>query len=118
MLLTMEFPLGREIMTTVRLAVGGVCSLVGFGLDACEDCKVCVTESLLLLLHAGCGRAKIVFSREDGLKIEIVGEGGGVPAEKTTEEEISVALLTALVDDLVTEHTENGARISFGFKGL
>lgn len=116
MLMTLEFPLDSEIMTTVRLAVGGICSLAGFGIDASEDCKVCVTESLLLLRHDGCERAKLTFSREDGLKVSIQGEGGVPPKESTTEEEISVALLTALVEDLSLEREKN--RISFGFKGL
>ena len=118
MLFSMEFPLDREIMTTVRLAVGGVCSLAGFGLDASEDCKVCVTEGLLLLLHAGCGRAKLTFSRAEGLDVELWGEGGAPAAEKSAEEEISVALLTAFAEDLTVEHTANGTRIFFGFKGL
>ena len=75
MLLKLEFPLGSEIMTTVRLAVGGVCSLLGFGIDAAEDCKVCVTESLLLLLHGGCERAKLSFERGEMLRVLIEGEG-------------------------------------------
>ena len=116
MLMNMEFPLDREIMTTVRLATGGICSLAGFGLDASEDCKVCITESLLLLLHAGCKRAKLGFFREEGLRIELLGEGGVPSEEKTKEEEISVALLTALVDGLSIESTAGGTRISFAFK--
>ena len=118
MLFGMEFSLEKEIMTTVRLAVGGLCSVAGFGIDASEDCKVCVTESLLLLLHAGCSRAKISVFREEGLKFELTGEGGAPSEERTTEEEISIALLNALVDDFSLERTHSGARITFGFQGL
>lgn len=118
MLMKLEFRLDREIMTTVRLAVGGLCSLAGFGLDSSEDCKVCVTESLLLLLHKGCERAVLCVEKEKGLAFEFEGFGGSASEKRTTEEEISVALLTALVDDLSMEHEGNTARIRFGFKGL
>lgn len=116
MLLTMEFPLDRGIMTTVRLAVGGVCSLLGFGIEAAEDCKVCVTEGLLLLLHAGCGQAKLTLLRGDGLEVRLTGEGGAPSEERSAEEEISVALLTALVEDLSVERGKR-CGISFRFKG-
>ena len=117
MLIRMEFPLDREIMTTVRLAVGGLCSLAGFGLDASEDCKVCVTESLLLLLYAGCTHAELAVSRGEGLTFELSGEGAS-QKERTTEEEISVALLTALVDGLSVERAQSDLKITFSFKGL
>ena len=86
--------------------------------DASEDCKVCVTESLLLLLHAGCGQVRLSVSRSEGLNFELVGKGGVPSTEKTTEEEISVALLTALVEDFSVERTQQDTRITFGFKGL
>lgn len=111
-LMTLQFPLTREILTSVRLATGGVCSLAGFGLDAAEDCKVCVTESLLLLLHGGCARAKVVFLRGEGLNVSL--EGEGKVETDTVEEEISVALLNALVRDLEIKKEENFTRISFG----
>lgn len=118
MLLSMEFPLGREIMTTVRLTAGGIGSLAGLDIDAAEDLKVCVTESLLLLLHSGCTHAKVTFEQQDGVRVMFTGEGGNGFAEKTVEEEISAALLSALVDGLFMEHGEGGTRISFVFKGL
>ncbi len=116
-LLTMEFPLGREIMTSVRLATGGICALAGFGLDAAEDCKVCVTEGLLLLLGRGCERAKVSFTGGEKLLVALTGEGSA-PSDRSVEEEISIALLSALVDDLEIKKEENGARITFGFSAL
>lgn len=118
MLFSMEFPLGREIMTTVRLTAGGLGSLAGLDIDASEDLKVCVTESLLLLLHSGCSRAKVTFEQADGMCVTLLGEGGDGFAEKTVEEEISAALLGALVEGLTMEHGEGSSRISFVFKGL
>lgn len=120
-LLTMEFPLSREVMTTVRLATGGVCALVGLGLDEAEDCKVCVTESLLLLMHGGSRSVRVRFGREESancLRIELLGTGGLVRREKTVEEEISEALLGALVEGLEMEEVEGGTRIGFGFGTL
>ena len=57
-LIDLKIPLESDLMTTVRLLTGGVCSLVGLGLEESEDCKVCVTESLLLLKHGGCRAAQ------------------------------------------------------------
>ncbi len=114
-LMEITFPLGREIMTTIRLMTGGLCSLYGLGLDDSEDCKVCVTESLLLLMHGGCREARVRFSDEDGLRIVLEGEGG-TEGEKTMEEEISVALLRALVEDLNMEKDGRITRIGFGFR--
>ena len=37
-LLTLNVLLKNELMTTVRLATGGVCSLEGLSLDGSEDC--------------------------------------------------------------------------------
>ncbi len=114
-LMTLQFPLKREIMTTVRLVTGGVCSLAGLGLDASEDCKVCVTESLLLLIRRGYTEAKVSFCRDETLKICLEGSGETVSAEPSVEEEISVALLQALVENLQTVKENGIYRISFGF---
>ena len=117
-LLTMEFPLGREIMTSVRLATGGICALAGFGLDAAEDCKVCVTESLLLLLGGGGKNAKVTFERGKKLSVLLEAEYSGEKSGAPVEEEISVALLKAFVEDLEIVREKEHARISFGFGAL
>ena len=67
-------PISREVMTAVRLATGAVCSLAGLDLDRGEDCKVCVTESLLLLTHEGFSEANVHFSWVD--RLETDEEGG------------------------------------------
>ena len=74
-LIDLKIPLESDLMTTVRLLTGGVCSLVGLGLEESEDCKVCVTESLLLLKHGGCRAAHLTFVREGGIRVTIEGEG-------------------------------------------
>ena len=114
-LMSLEFPLNTDIMTTVRLVTGGVCALVGFDLDLSEDCKVCVTESLLLLLHGGANHAHLSFEKDETLKISLEGEGT-LSDEKSVEEEISVALLSALVEDLDIKKEGSLTRISFGLK--
>lgn len=101
-LLELRFSLENELMTTVRLATGGVCALLGLNLDESEDCKVCVTESLLLLKHRGYAAAQVVFE-EDG-KVHIAGEGEPKESEdEYPEDEISFALLSALLDGVETE---------------
>ncbi len=102
-LMKLELPLGGEIMTTVRLTTGGICSLAGMDLDASEDCKVCVTESLLLLMHAGYRRAAVSFAEEEGLCISLSGMGMADDAEDVPEDEISEALLEALAAQVAFE---------------
>lgn len=116
-LMTLQFPLKREMMTTVRLVTGGVCSLVGLGLDDSEDCKVCVTESLLILARRGFTEAKATFLHDRRLDVRLEGVGERTaPEPRSTEEEISVALLSALVEDLAMSGTDGDVTsISFGF---
>ena len=116
-LIDLKIPLESGLLTTVRLLTGGVCSLVGLGLEESEDFKACVTESLLLLKHGGYTSARLIFTREGGIRICISGEEGGGEPVSSMEEEISVALLEALVEDLTMDKTASGAsRICFGFK--
>lgn len=112
----LSFPLQSDYMTTVRLATGGVCSRAGLNIDEGEDCKVCVTESLLLLMRKGFASARLYFTRDGGLSVRIVGEGGRRSVPESAEDEISCALLGALVGNLKMEETDGciGA-ISFGF---
>ena len=65
--LCLQVPLRREMMTAVRLAAGGVCSAAGMSYDDGEDCKVCVTESLLLLLRRGFSSARVSFAPAESI---------------------------------------------------
>ena len=96
-------------MTTVRLAAGGVCAVKGFDLDMSEDCKVCITEGLLLLKHRGYAVGRVRFFEEEGLRISVEGEGEG-EEEGSPEDEISLALLSALLGEIET--TERGGKLS------
>ncbi len=116
-LLHLGVPLGSEIMTTVRLATGGVCSLAGLDLERSEDCKVCVTESLLLLTHAGYREASIDFSEDEGLRARIAGEGEACCPASAPEDDISAALLEALAEDVSVQRQGDGiCAIAFRFK--
>ena len=94
---SMTTPLTGEYFTTVRLAVGGLCALAGFDLDSAEDFKVCVTESLLILKRNGFETASVTLTVGEELACTI--EGRQLVAEKmeTPEDEISRALLSALL---------------------
>ena len=109
-LLEMKMPLESGLMTTARLTAGGICSLFGLDLEESEDCKVCLTESLLLLRHAGYSEAAIRFADDSALSICITGEGTAQGAEEHAEDEISYALLGALNDSVVTK--KEGGRLS------
>lgn len=106
-LMELRFPLGNDLMTTVRLATGGMCSLTGLDLDDSEDCKVCVTEGLLLLLHAGYSFARMTVREEEGLLFSLVGEEFSAPISTFSEDEISIALLSALALDVETRSKES-----------
>lgn len=114
-LLTLNVLLKNELMTTVRLATGGVCSLVGLSLDGSEDCKVCVTESLLLLMHGGYPSACVRFCTDGGLSVEVTGEGVRRSLREYAEDEISVALLNALTEG-VNLQKEGGCLRTIGFR--
>jgi hypothetical protein len=114
-IVSLQFPLTNDIMTTLRLTTGGVCSLVGLNLDDSEDCKLCLTEGLLVLLRNGYQSAEIRFCEEDGLSVTLSGVSRG-EATSSAEDEISYALLSALVADLQIEREKDSVRaISFRF---
>ncbi len=108
-LMELTVSLGSELMTTVRLATGGICSAAGLDLERSEDCKVCVTESLLLLLHAGYRRARVKFSSEEGLRVALSGEGEAGEEHPVPEDEISAALIGALAEEADTRR--DGGRV-------
>lgn len=112
---SITLPLTGEYLTTVRLTTGGLCALVGFDVDAAEDFKVCVTESLLILKRNGYTSAQIDFTVSQALGCVIIGLEQGGQVENTFEDDISRALLSALLGDVQIENTQDGKikRISF-----
>lgn len=106
--LCLRLPLKREMMTTVRLATGGVCSVAGMSYDGGEDCKVCVTESLLLLMRRGFTSARVCFFAEEegGIGVRVTGEAPGALSPFSEEDEIALALLNALASDVTMEKSE------------
>ncbi len=111
---TLITPLTGEYFTTVRLTAGGVCALSGFDVDETEDFKVCLTESLLILKRNGFSVARIEFSIGDALGCTIGGEGVPADKEESMEDEISRALLSALLGKIDFIEEENRVvRIEF-----
>lgn len=113
---SMRMPLGGEYMTTVRLTVGGLCALAEFDVDTAEDYKVCVTESLLILKRSGFTHASITFTVGEVLACRLVGEGECAPAP-SAEDEISHALLQALVGKVEYTKNTDGRVLAIGFEG-
>lgn len=114
--LSLRLALSPDVMTTVRLATGGVCSLLSLSYDDGEDCKVCVTESLLLLLRGGYAHARVVFADSDALSVLVEGEGEASAHAENDEDEIALALINALAQD-VEMKKEGGtvAKVTFTF---
>lgn len=114
--ITLEIPLHSALNTTVRLTTGGVCAFAGLSFDDSEDCKVCVTESLILLANRGYTRACATFTGEKGLAVQIEGKDLNKNKEKAAEDEISAALIAALAENVVMEKADGGIyKIGFQF---
>ena len=111
---SMTTPLEGEYFTTVRLAVGGICALAGFDVDSAEDFKVCVTESLLILKRNGFATASVSLTVGEELACEIVGEELGGEKMDSSEDEISRALLSALLGNVeFVNDTDKVVKIQF-----
>lgn len=111
-----SLPLESEYFTTVRLTCGGICAQADFDVDFTEDVKVCLTESLLILKRNGFKRVDISFSIGEGLFAQI--EGKEQTGEKTdgVEDEISYALLDALIGGVELEKDQDGRVKSVRFQ--
>ncbi len=114
---SVTLPLTGEYLTTVRLTTGGLCSLVGFDVDFAEDFKVCVTESLLLLKRGGFTTATIDFTVGEALGCQVTGVEKNGEKQNSAEDEISRALLTALLGDVEWDTDENGEVRGIHFEG-
>ena len=97
---SVTLPLTGEYLTTVRLTTGGLCALTGFDVDTTEDYKVCVTESLLILKRNGYTSASIDFAVGESLQCAVCGRDKGGEIVDGMEDEISRALLSALVGEV------------------
>ena len=114
---SVSLPLTGEYLTTVRLTVGGLCSLVGFDVDTAEDYKVCVTESLLILKRNGFIRASLDFTVSEALCCAVCGTEKGGEKEDSIEDDISRALLSALVGNVEFVQGEDGNVEKIVFEG-
>ena len=110
-----SFPLESEYFTTVRLTTGGLCALADFDVDSTEDFKVCVTESLLVLKRNGFVNAQLSFSIGEMLNCEIVGLEQTGEVQDGFEDEISYALLNALLGKVDLKKDENGRVVAVAF---
>ncbi len=112
-----QLPIAGDYLTTVRLTTGGLCALVGFDVDTAEDYKVCVTESLLILKRNGYANAKITFTVGETLGCELCGTDFVGAEEDNLENEISTALLRALVGEVTFVEGANGKVEKIVFEG-
>lgn len=80
-------------ITALRLVAGVVCSAHDIDVDAAEDFKVCVTESVIILKESGFKEAEVVFGGADAV-CTVTGFCG---SPKECENEFSLALISALV---------------------
>lgn len=106
---SIKLPLTGEYLTTVRLTTGGLCALAGFDIESAEDFKVCVTESLLILKRNGFVKAEIEFGVGESLSCSIEGKELCGEKEEGLEDEISRALLSALLGN--AEFVEKDGRV-------
>ena len=110
-------PLSGEYLTTVRLTAGGLCALAEFDVDSAEDFKVCVTESLLILKRNGYTSASIDFLVDETLGCKICGKEKGGVVEDSLDDEISFALLGALIGNAEFTKNAEGRVEAIAFEG-
>ncbi len=106
-----------EYFTTVRLTTGGICALCNFDVDSAEDFKVCVTESLLILKRNGYQKAVIEFVVDEMLSCKIKGEEFGEEKQDSLDDEISYALLNALLGKVDFVKNDGGRVETIAFEG-
>lgn len=114
---SVTLPLTGDYLTTVRLTTGGLCSLAGFDMESAEDFKVCVTESLLILKRSGFLRAEVEFSVGETLGCKLRGLENGGEFEDGFEDEISRALLSALLGEVEIVKNAEGKVETIAFEG-
>ncbi len=114
---SVRLPLTGDYLTTVRLTTGGLCALAGFDVDGTEDYKVCVTECLLILKRNGYAYAEIDFTVGEMLSCAVRGVGAVGEKEDGLDDEISYALLNALLGQVRIEKTTDGTVASLAFEG-
>lgn len=103
----MHFPARPEYILAVRLAVSAIAQRVGFSVDDIEDIKVASAEACVLLLSVGPDGMDITVMVEDGLRIEVAGDGKpGSAVEDDDTSELSQYLLEALVDTCELKETD------------
>jgi hypothetical protein len=103
---TVQFSLcDSEYFTALRLIAGSVCSAKDVDIDALEDFKVCVTESALILKNNGFEQVKVEFLTDNNVQCTLKGVGGK-PQE--ADNELSLALIGALVSDCEIEKSDHG----------
>ena len=112
---TITFPIDNEYFTTVRLTTGGICALAGFDVESAEDFKVCVTESLLILQRNGFTEAAISYTLAEPMLCEIVGKTRTGEKQPGVEDEISFALLQALLGEVAFEKDADGDVVAVKF---
>ncbi|MCS7224603.1 MAG: anti-sigma factor antagonist [Armatimonadetes bacterium] len=103
---TMEIHLGCDpkLISVARLACAGFASQLGLGLDEIEDIKLAVSEACTnVLQHAyeePHGRFFLVRCRVegDGLVLEVVDEGRGLPPERPTN--LGTMIMTSVMDEV------------------
>ena len=110
-----ELPLSGEYLTTIRLTTGGLCAMAGFDVDTAEDFKVCVTESLLIVKRNGYVRASVQFTVGETLACCVSGLEKVNTETESLENEISHALLSALLGkvDFTVDESGSVEKITF-----
>lgn len=94
---TVKFNLSEsKYFTALRLVAGAILSSRVDDLDALDDFKVCVTESVLIFKNCGFEEAEVTFTSGDATVCEVKGLGGKPFAG---DNELSLALIPALVED-------------------
>lgn len=109
--MTIVIPADVRLVRPVRLAVGGLASLVGFDVEAIDDLRIAVDELCIALIESGDGsRIELLVAASDRTSIRV--EGTVVVGDHPPEPErfaLSRQILSVVADQFGFE--EDGGRV-------
>jgi hypothetical protein len=113
----LSFPQDEDLSVIARFVAAAVASRANFDIDEVEDVCVAVGELLRVLCHRRSGGYQLVEFVHGDDRVEVSGEYvPGLPADRqagATEDDLSRAILGALVDEHGTDERHGRPRVWF-----
>ncbi|MCL1997587.1 MAG: ATP-binding protein [Turicibacter sp.] len=106
----MSFPVNPAYVSSIRLTVTSIANRTNFDIDEIEDIKTAVSEACIYVIKnssakADCNNFEIAFHpTPDEITVEILVLESAIP--KDIDNDISIVMIKALVDEFTITKTE------------